>query len=746
METETNLSAIKQFKSGGDRNVRSNKCEEDEEFISNDVRVYINNKGHKVKTIKIKDEIPHNILQNKTEIRPIKVLKQNSTDKLNKKSPKKANNAIPDENIEPTNELNRFCDDQKNITEFSNSEFEKKEEVENTDLKDEKVPEVQKISTNIKKPNKKTILNDDSQNTPSKPVKTITYNRDEMRAYIKTKRKKEALKKAEEIRLRQQALECQRLKLEQLKEVSQDILKKCVRKTKEEAKPDWWDPKQEEDTEKTNNGLKAPDSLIHVAMKRTKLNSTPAINFTTKLTKAKSKESLVEKNNTKTGPTATENKIQENSDDKNLKSFNTPEDFPNLAKQISKLSNDIKKIQLLQFQNTKYSLIENNDSNEQMKHSTKKSVSSELLPDVKCSGILSSTEKPQLLQSKSWHCIIKKDFHSQGCKLPSDFNYHSSDRNNRTDNVHVLDKDKMDHDTAIKLRPRTCFTSKKIEKPASNKESQYFYNLSQLHSKIKHEPKSVKSNGNQETSTEHIECQTFENEANLEDNVASIPEYMKAFANQPNPFRIINIVKLKLALQKRYQIEQLQELEKNKKTNVKGFEDTEASSIESLEDDFIKLHPPLTMSDLKLNLPASLKSNSTTMNPDLNFLSSDLCPRESLKPSDNSVKSLISSIVSNAPLVIPPSIQSLTLKSKNNTSRPQSPTDSKSLTVVHDLVSPSNSLINKPKPKPEYLQYLATDSELPLQNSNNVHVNSNNMNNPQTEEEGFEIGKVVKSE
>lgn len=66
-------------------------------------------------------------------------------------------------------------------------------------------------------------------------MKTITYDREEMKAYIKAKRKQQALKRAEEERLRQETIEIQRLKLEELKEVSQTIVKKCVRKIKEEV-------------------------------------------------------------------------------------------------------------------------------------------------------------------------------------------------------------------------------------------------------------------------------------------------------------------------------------------------------------------------------------------------------------------------------------------------------------------------------------------------------------------------------
>lgn len=231
---------------------------------------------------------------------------------------------------------------------------------------------------------------------------------------------------------------------------------------------------------------------------------------------------------------------------------------------------------------------------------------------------------------------------------------------------------------------------------------------------------------------------------------------MKSFVNQPNPFKFINIVKLKLASQQRNQILQLKKLENvGQRNHDEIAEDTDAPSIESMEDDFKQQHPPLTISDLKLNLPASLNSESTTWAPILNNIAiSDPTPRDSLKTSDDSVKSLISSIASEAPLIIPPTIQSLSLKSKldlvsSSSTSVSLKSVSEQLSGVQGLIPPNDMLIDWGKPKPEFFSPPSKDSKLEMQNTEDIQnknkTESGKLQSSVVEEEGFEIGKVVNS-
>lgn len=147
------------------------------------------------------------------------------------------------------------------------------------------------------------------------------------------------------------------------------------------------------------------------------------------------------------------------------------------------------------------------------------------------------------------------------------------------------------------------------------------------------------------------------------------PEWMKKFI-QPDPYRIMNIVKMKmLSHQKKETIgndkrERLKQKVISRRSSIVPSEDeTDAPSIESMEEDFKILPDPLRLSDM--NLPTSLPSTSFS-SPE----SSHSSPKSS-KPVKShqklSVEYLKSSVTSYnsgiPPLFLPESIQHLKLQS-----------------------------------------------------------------------------------
>lgn len=154
------------------------------------------------------------------------------------------------------------------------------------------------------------------------------------------------------------------------------------------------------------------------------------------------------------------------------------------------------------------------------------------------------------------------------------------------------------------------------------------------------------------------------------------PDWLKQFVNQPDPFNFINVIKMKMAL---YEKSKNQHLRDNLKDNVQMHQqpkdkktaipiptsdDTDAPSIESsVGNSFKPYNDPLTMADLKLDLPSSInseKSSSAT-----NVKKEKLIPSGIIKSSlSGNIKSMVSSIVSEAPLTLPDTMQSLTLHSK----------------------------------------------------------------------------------
>ena len=144
--------------------------------------------------------------------------------------------------------------------------------------------------------------------------------------------------------------------------------------------------------------------------------------------------------------------------------------------------------------------------------------------------------------------------------------------------------------------------------------------------------------------------------------------------------------------------EQVQQQLKDKKTpiTIPESDDTDAPSIvSSVENNFKPYHEPLTMADLKLDLPSSI--NSEKSSETMNEKKATLIPTGIVKsPLSGNIKSMVSSMMSEAPLTLPESVQSLALQSKysgnSSSSNTKAPSSESKLELVSEQYSEVKSL------------------------------------------------------
>lgn len=173
---------------------------------------------------------------------------------------------------------------------------------------------------------------------------------------------------------------------------------------------------------KTNPDLKINGNIVP-SVKRQKLHPKPSVNIcSTKLCKSKPKETVTKEENFKMdilGKVNEENRVDIGSTVKNIEPLEIPNDFPNLAEKMSRLSNNIKMIQILQSQNLRPLGKANNLTD--LENTAQSSVSN--IHGVKSLETLNGLERPRVLQSKSWHNFSESGLHSQKRKVPSDFTH-----------------------------------------------------------------------------------------------------------------------------------------------------------------------------------------------------------------------------------------------------------------------------------------------------------------------------------